>query len=132
VPQLGWAGPAPDIPPASLGHATRSVTILSLEWLFYFLAWVLMATPLDWVQAVTLSLYYSLAAFAGALTVVMPSGLMVREAGFLGLGILAGFPADQLILLGVLARLALTVADLVTATAVTVFSGVIAARPAHD
>lgn len=63
------------------------------------------------------ALLYIAAAVVSLLAVVVPSGLVVREAAYVWLGGLAALPADKLLFAAVATRLAMTAAELLVAVA---------------
>lgn len=113
VVRTPWGKHAPTLPKAS-GHASFRASLLLLgEWVPYFLCWMLLVpTGPHWLeQGVVLGICYAAASLVGSLAVVVPSGLIVREAVFLWVGTRLAMDPDTLILLGMVSRLLLTLAD---------------------
>lgn len=103
----GWASAIP------------CAALLMAEWLPYFAIWFLLAPstasadPLT--TAILLGASYAGASFAANLAVLMPSGLFVREALFLFVASQLGFDAATIIALGAVARIILTLSDILFA-----------------
>ena len=93
-------------------YAWKSISLLALQWLPFFAIWLLLAAPTHGVAAAFwLGASYLLASIGGALLVLIPSGLVVREAAFVWLGALYGLPVPSLMAWAVVVRLVLTLAD---------------------
>lgn len=91
----------------------QTIRLLGLDWLLFWAAWALFTTGLmPPAEAVMLSLCYCAAAVVASLAVVTPAGLVVREALFVIIGQRAGYSVEQLLLLGVLARVLFMLAEL--------------------
>jgi hypothetical protein len=90
------------------------LVFLNLEWVCYFGFWVIVSLldTFTVYNAIVFGSMYAAASFLGMLVVVMPSGLLVREASFVWLGAAFGFGEPHLIVYGVLARLLFTMSDL--------------------
>ena len=89
------------------------LVFLNLEWVCYFGFWVIVSLDtFTLYNAIVFGSIYAAASFLGMLVVVMPSGLLVREASFVWLGTVFGFGELHLIVYGVLARLLFTLSDL--------------------
>lgn len=92
------------------------LSLLQAEWLFYFIACVLILPAYFSIEsAVVVATCYAIAWLIGALSIVLPSGLFVREASFIWLGSLLGFPLADLLAFSVVARILFTLADLASA-----------------
>ena len=95
------------------GPVAQILTLLSLDWVFYFGFWILvLTTTLNAHDAILFSSIYAAASFLSTLFVVMPSGLLIREAAFIWLGTRFGFGHDHLIVYSVLARLLFMLGDI--------------------
>ena len=95
------------------GPLAQILTLLGLDWVFYFGFWILvLTTALSAYDAILFSSIYAAASFLATLFVVMPSGLLIREAAFIWLGTQFGFGHDHLIVYGILARLLFTLGDI--------------------
>jgi hypothetical protein len=104
--------------PARSAAATNALTILLLvNWLPFLAGWVwLLRAGHSTTEALTFAAAYLAASIASTALIVVPSGIVVREAIFVWIGARAGLPVSQLLLYAVLARLALTGADILSAT----------------
>jgi len=89
------------------------VHLLNVEWLFYMLCWLFLK-PMDFTftQAILFGTSYALASLLATLVLVMPSGIVVREAAFLVIGGYFGFSNEVLIIYSLVSRVAFTIADL--------------------
>ncbi|NCT66716.1 MAG: hypothetical protein GXC76_03620 [Rhodanobacteraceae bacterium] len=97
---------------SSRRSARRSTLLLAIQWLPFFAMWILLAAADHGIAAASwLGASYLLASIGGSLLVLVPSGLVVREAAFVWLGGLYGLPASSLVAWAVVVRLALTFAD---------------------
>ncbi|KFN51260.1 hypothetical protein [Arenimonas composti] len=105
------------LPATSSRWSLRAALILLCEWLPYFLFWALLL-PADedpFRTAILLGSCYAGASLAANFAVIAPSGLFVREAIFLWMGSQLAVAPSTVILLGMAARLAFTMADLLFA-----------------
>lgn len=97
-------------------ESLRAVVVLHADWVAYFLLWiVILPTSFSWKEAIAVGVCYSLASLLGKLAFVVPSGLFVREAAFVWLGQHASIDVEILLLFGVLARILLTLSDVLFA-----------------
>lgn len=107
--------------PRDTGFALGASALLLLEWIPYVIGWALLlpssATRL--ADAVLAAAVYAGASFAAALAIIAPSGLVVREAVFIGLGTRVAMDAAQLLALGLVVRLLYTAAELLLAALLT-------------
>lgn len=93
-------------------HSGAATAVLASEWLPMLLGiGMALQGEFGWTGAVLIGAAYLLAAMASLLAFVVPSGLVVREALFVWLGTQLGFPPAMLLFVGVLLRLALTLAE---------------------
>lgn len=93
-------------------NAWKGTLLLLVQWLPFFIIWLLLAGSTHGIAAAFwLGASYLLASIGGSLLVLIPSGLVVREAAFVWLGALYGLPAPSLMAWAVVVRLALTLAD---------------------
>ena len=94
-------------------HSLRSTAILAAEWLAFFTTWALLMPESDagLRDVLLLGACYSAAALAASFAVLIPSGLVVREAIFLWCGTQLAVDATTLVILGLLSRIVLTLAD---------------------
>lgn len=98
---------------SSRRSALRGTLLLALQWVPFFTMWILLAAAdHGFAGASWLGASYLLASITGSLLVLVPSGLVVREAAFVWLGGLHGLPASSLLAWAVIVRLALTFADI--------------------
>lgn len=98
-------------------YALEASVLLVLQWIPFFCIWIILVGPSQGIAAALwLGASYLLASMGGSLLVLVPSGLIVREAAFVLLGGFGpyGLPASMLVAWAVLVRLALTLADLLT------------------
>lgn len=96
--------------------ATLLTLLLLTNWLPFLAGWVwLLHDVQSFSGAMVFAAAYLAAAVLSTAIVFVPSGIVVREAIFLWVGSHYGMPATQLLFYGVLARLALTAADLLNA-----------------
>lgn len=106
-------------PPAtrSNGFSLLVSLLLMAEWLPFVASWLLLlpAGAREPAAAMTAAVCYSLASLAAALAVVVPSGILLREALFVWLGTRLTADAGQLLVLGLVARFVYTCADLLFA-----------------
>ncbi len=89
------------------------ISLLQLEWLFYFVTWYLLAP--DNIQEtgfIIIGTAYAAASLIGMLAFVMPNGWFVREASFIWLGGLIGLSQTMLLIYGVIARIIFMLADI--------------------
>ena len=97
-------------------HAFQCTALLALQWTPFFVMWILLAGPSHGVCAgLWLAAGYLLASIGGSLLVLAPSGLVVREAAFVWLGTFYGLQASDLVAWAIIARIALTLADVLAA-----------------
>ena len=96
-----------------LRETAMVIALLAADWLMFWAAWMLFAADLmPPATAVQLSLCYSVAALTANLAVLMPGGLVIREALFVLIGQRLGYGSEQLLLLGLLARVLFMAAEL--------------------
>lgn len=104
--------------PAPRRHAQAllGTGLLLLEWIpFFFLWWLLAGGNIGFLRSGVLAGCYIAASIFGSLLVIIPSGIVVREAAFTVLAGLFGIAAAPAIAWAVVVRLALTFADLASA-----------------
>ena len=70
---------------------------------------------MSFTDGLVVATVYIVAIVASLAVVVVPSGLIVREAAFVAIGTTCGFSAPLLLFVGILARLMLTLAELFSA-----------------
>lgn len=116
LPLVGAHVPA--LPPSSPQRAAALTATLLATWLPMVAGMVLAFAPLlGWRDALFAACLYLVAAVVSLAMVVVPSGLVVREAVFLWLGHMAGLPVEALLFVALATRLTMTVAELVVALA---------------
>lgn len=104
------------LPTLESKHASASAAILFLTWVPMLAAMPFAFSPvLNTHDALLAGLLYSIAAVISLAIIVVPSGLVVREAIFVWLGGNAGIPADTLLFVAVAARISMTIAEVITA-----------------
>ncbi|MEO7199976.1 MAG: hypothetical protein ABIY56_07135, partial [Dokdonella sp.] len=102
-------GKSTDLSRRSAAHVT---SLLALQWLPFFAIWIVLAGSSHGIAgACWLAASYLLASIGGALLVLIPSGLVVREAAFVWLAGLLDFPLPSLLAWALVVRLVLTLAD---------------------
>lgn len=90
--------------------------LLQAEWLFYFIACVfILPSDYDIKSAMIISTSYAMAWLVGALAILLPSGLFVREASFIWITGLFGFNPVDMLIFSIVARTLFTLADIVSA-----------------
>ncbi len=103
--------------------------VLMAEWLPMLLGMALgFGHELSFADGIVVGIAYLLAAVISLLVVVVPSGLVVREAAFVWIGVACGFPAPLLLFIGVVTRLALTAGELATALFCSLWSAATRSR----
>jgi hypothetical protein len=103
---------------ARLGKSTATALTLLLlaNWLPFFAGWAwLLRGALPFGEAMLFAAAYLAASIASTAVILLPSGIVVREAIFLWVGGRYGLPVTQLLFYAVLARLVLTAADVLNA-----------------
>ena len=104
--RFGWPGELVRKVAHKPFRAAGQVALLEFEWVTYYLCWiVLLHAQHDWLNAIVIGTVYAGASLIGLLVVIMPSGWLVREAAFVWLGGYTALPSDQLLVLGLVARL---------------------------
>ncbi len=103
---------------SSRRNAQRVTLLLAVQWIPFLGIWVMLAAADYGIAGASwLCASYLLASIAGSLLFLLPSGLVVREAAFVWLGVLYGLPASSLVAWAVVVRLALTSADVLAVPA---------------
>lgn len=100
--------PSSDSQPVARYNMAATALIV-LQWLPFFGLWRIVAG--DWNSGAVLASCYLLASIAGSLVVVVPSGMVIREAAFTAMGVKYGFSAVELVPWAVLVRALLTLGD---------------------
>ncbi len=104
------------LPPMHDRQAAVLTSVLLTTWLPMVAGMTLAFFPLlGWHDALLASCLYLVAAVVSLAMVVVPSGLVVREAVFLWLGAQAGLSVDALLFVAVATRLTMTAAELIVA-----------------
>lgn len=113
--------PVATMPADAQPRTFRVALLISLDWLGYFAFWMAMASPFMTVsEAALLAIAYAAASLVGILAFVLPSGLIVREATFVYLAVGLGFDATEATVLSIVARVFLTLGDLIVPLLFTV------------
>lgn len=90
--------------------------LLQADWLFYVMVCaLLLPAPFALGDSLIIAALYSVAWLAGALAVMLPGGLFVREGAFLWLSGLFGYDAADIFLFSLVARILLTLIDVACA-----------------
>ncbi len=85
---------------------------LQLEWVF-FLTGIALLSPINTASynAIILGILYSFSSIVASLTLIMPSGLLVRESIFIWISSKFGFHTDSIFVLSIMLRIFMTFAD---------------------
>jgi len=101
---------------SSFSLALRSTGLLALDWLFFIIGFLTLGIGLVAVtEVVSLAVAYAGASVMAMAAVAVPAGIGVREALFVSTAELSGQTAGNLIVIGILARLAMTAGDALAA-----------------
>jgi len=96
--------------------------LLVTDWFFYTCVWVVISTShFSIIDAISLAILYAGASIIGVAVMVVPSGLFVREASFVALAVWFGYDESLVVFLGIVARLVLTMSDLLSGLFFTLF-----------
>ena len=91
---------------------------LTLEWLFYLSVWsglfLLLKLPPKPEMIISIAALYAGAWIVGSLTSLIPSGLGIREGGFIMAGMGLGITEPNLIALAILARMVFALGEVLT------------------
>ena len=102
--------------PLDRAVSAKLCLLLILNWLPFLAGWVfLLYGTYSIEQSISFGAAYIVASIASTALIVVPSGIVVREAMFTALGAAVGFPATDLLLYGLVIRIALTLADAMNA-----------------
>lgn len=116
---------------APVGRAGPATVVLALVWIPLLLGLAgLVAGSIALADGLLLGALYLLSAVLSLLAFVVPSGLVVREALFLWLGARYGFDSGMLVVVGLVARIALTAAELLNVGVFLAASGLASRRGA--
>ncbi len=97
-------------------NATGATALIAVQWLPFIVLWHLLAgASAGWNGAAVLASCYLLSSIFGSLLLVVPSGVVVREAAFVSLGLFCGFDAAELLSWSLIVRMLLTAGDLLCA-----------------
>ena len=101
---------------AALDHSPLALTCTLLAtWVPMLVGmWLAFIPLLGTHKSLLAGLLYLVAAIVSLAVFVVPSGLVVREAVFLWLGGLVALPADKLLFMAVVIRIAMTIAEIAT------------------
>jgi hypothetical protein len=98
---------------STTGKTIILVGLLNFEWVIYYLAWIVLAADLDTMDVIYIATLYAAASIMGVMAFVMPAGLLVREASFIGLGtLLTPLSAEMLLAYSIVFRVLYIVADM--------------------
>ena len=115
LPVIGRHVPEVEDAPCAYRPAL-SALVLVLTWIPMLAGmWMAFAPLLGSEGSVVAGLLYLIAAVVSLAIIVVPSGLVVREAVFLWLGGLALLPAEKLLFMAIVVRIAMTLAEIATA-----------------
>jgi len=104
-------------PIASHAATTNALTLaLFANWLPFLAGWAWLLRDTHPVgEAMVFAAAYLAASIASTAMIVVPSGIVVREALFVWIGTRYGLPVSQLLFYALIARIALTCADVLNA-----------------
>jgi hypothetical protein len=109
------------------------LALLEMDWLFYLVACALMLPGRVGLEdSVVVAAAYAVAWLVGALAFILPGGLLVREGSFLWLSGQLGFPAADMFMFSVVARVLFTLADVVCAALGAALAGVAGRKAPQD
>lgn len=101
----------------------KGTFLLCMEWGFYLLAFlVLLYGKADWTDILLLAAWYSAASILALVAFVVPAGIAVREAIFVGAPNMVGMDPASLILIAALVRIAFFGSEAIAATASSLFA----------
>ncbi|MEO6065487.1 MAG: hypothetical protein ABIP49_06910 [Lysobacterales bacterium] len=96
--------------------ATVLVTLLIVNWIPFLAGWTVLLSDTHPIgEAMVFAAAYLAASILSTAVIVVPSGIVVREAIFVWIGSRYGLPPSHLLVFSLVARLALTFADLLNA-----------------
>lgn len=102
--------------PPSPSRTSQLTFLLLGNWLPFLAGWAwLLRSTHSLGEALVFAAAYLAASIVSTAMIVVPSGIVVREAVFIWIGAQAGLATSELLVYSVLARLALTGADLLNA-----------------
>lgn len=120
----------PPLPTLEPKHASTATATLFLTWVPMLAVMPFAFSPvLDKHDALLAGLLYLIAAVVSLAIIVVPSGLVVREAIFVWLGGHAGMPADTLFFIALATRISMTIAEVITVLMIVLLE---AGQRAHD
>jgi hypothetical protein len=101
---------------SNISRSLLQLGLLQADWLFYVIACKLMLPGhFSSGDAVIITTIYAMAWLAGALAVILPGGLFVRESSFLWLSSLFGFNPADMFLFSIVTRILFTLSDVTCA-----------------
>ncbi len=96
-------------------HALIQTLVQSTVWIPLVAAiWMAFVPILGGQSSLIAALFYPISAVLSLLVVVLPSGMVIREAIFLWLGDMNGLPQQVMLLIAVLVRICLTLGEILT------------------
>lgn len=103
---------------APLRFAMFGTVLLAIDWMFFVAGFMALGNGMvRLVDALPLAVTYAGASVMAMAAVAVPAGFGVREALFVSTADLSGFSAGSLVVWGVVARIAMTVADAIAGLA---------------
>jgi hypothetical protein len=116
IPYVGRRALGAGLQKRSMKSANSLTLLLLANWLPFLAGWVwLLRSAHSMGDALVFAAAYLAASIASTAILVVPSGIVVREAVFIWIGAQAGLQTSELLVYSVLARFALTAADLLNA-----------------
>jgi len=100
--------------PLQSDQSSAILASLLAEWGFYFFAWIILLQnlhPID--EIVIISILYVASWIIGFVVIVLPSGILVRESTFVGLGMIFGYDPGMMTFYAILGRLLFSVSDII-------------------
>jgi hypothetical protein len=92
--------------------AVKVVFFMNLEWCVFILAWFFIPGTLSPLESISLAVLYASSTIVGALTIVMPGGMLVREASFLYFGkMLTSVSPELLLFYSILFRIIFSISE---------------------
>ena len=92
------------------------MSLLQVDWFFYLLTCLIILPAFTSLKdALIIGTCYAIAWFVGAMTIILPGGVVVREASFLWITGLFGFGPVEMFIFSIVARTLFTLADVLCA-----------------
>jgi hypothetical protein len=93
------------------------IGLLQADWFFYLLMFaIILPANFSLQDTIVIGACYAIAGFIGAMTIILPSGVFVREASFLWIVGSLGFDPIEMFIFSIVARTLFTLVDVACAT----------------